>query len=151
MIVEQIGKPSTAYINKYSAGRLEEVFAAIPGTETSGSFNTTFADCNQDGVDLLKKMLHWDPEERISINDALKHPYMKDLHFEDDEPTTNPVNPFDFDFELYDLDTSETKKLLYDEILLYHSSKAQSQYIANRKAHPKGMLHTIYGDYKEHR
>ena len=99
----------------------------------------------------MKKMLLWDPEERISIDAALKHPFMKDLHYEEDEPTTKPVNAFDFDFELYDLETSETKKLLYDEIRLYHSSRAQEEYIANRKAHPKGMLHTIFGDYKEHR
>jgi len=38
-----LGKPPAKYIKKYSAGgRLAEVFAAIPGTETSGSFNKMF-------------------------------------------------------------------------------------------------------------
>jgi len=54
-------------------------------------------------------MLAWDPEEWISIADSLKHPYMKDLHYPPDEPTTTPVSAFDFDFELYDLSTEETK------------------------------------------
>jgi len=110
-----------------------------------------FAPYDRNAVDLLKKMLLWDPEERISIEDALKHPYMVDLHYPPDEPTTNPVSSFDFDFELYDLSTEETKELLFEEIMLYHSSSAQKKYIELRKTYPKGMLHTKFGDYREHR
>lgn len=117
VIVAVLGKPSTKYIKKYSAGgRLAEVFAGIPGSESSGSFNKLFKDCDANAVDLLRLMLAWDPEERISIENALKHPYMADLHYPPDEPTTHPVSAFDFDFELYDLSTDETKKLIWDEI-----------------------------------
>ena len=44
-------------------------------------------------------MLTFDPAKRISIEDALGHPYMKNLHFVDDEPVGEPVSRFDFDFE----------------------------------------------------
>lgn len=45
VIVAVLGKPSSKYIKKYSAGgRLAEVFAAIPGSETSGSFNKLFKE-----------------------------------------------------------------------------------------------------------
>lgn len=54
-------------------------------------------------------MLNWDPFERISIEDCLKHPFLVDLHDPNDEPTSKKVSLFDFDFELYDLDTHETK------------------------------------------
>lgn len=55
VIVAVLGKPTAKYIKKYSAGgRLAEVFAAIPGTETSGSFNKLFKDCDQNAVDLLR-------------------------------------------------------------------------------------------------
>ena len=151
LVVNCLGKPTKAYITKYSGGRLQEVFNAIPGTEETGNFEELFAGQDENAVDLLRKMLLYDPEERITIEDALKHPYMVDLHYPPDEPTTNPVSAFDFDFELYDLSTEETKEHLYEEIMLYHSSKAQKKYIELRKAHPKGILHTIYGDYKEHR
>jgi serine/threonine protein kinase len=36
-------------------------------------------------LDLLKKMLTFDPFKRISIEDALAHPYLKDLHYPPDE------------------------------------------------------------------
>ena len=69
-------------------------------------------------------MLTFDPEKRITIDQALEHPYMARLHFADDEPIGEPVSEFDFDFELYSLKIGEYKELIYDEIALYHSDKA---------------------------
>jgi len=48
---------------------------------------------------------------------------MKNLHFEEDEPTGDPVSRFDFDFELYSLKTPEYKELIYEEIQLYHDEE----------------------------
>lgn len=66
-------------------------------------------------------MLVFDPEERISVTDALAHPYLKALHFPDDEPVTNPVCAYDFDFEKFQLTKDDFKDLIYEEIMLYHS------------------------------
>mmetsp|Transcript_24605 Transcript_24605/g.27272 ORF Transcript_24605/g.27272 Transcript_24605/m.27272 type:complete len:127 (-) Transcript_24605:17-397(-) len=95
-------------------------------------------------MDLMKKMLMFDPSERMTVEDAIKHDFFHDLHCEEDEPTTQPVDAFDFDFEKYDLTIEETKNEIYEEIALYHSSKAQKKYIKNRKDHPDGMLHVKY-------
>ena len=78
---------------------------------------------------MLKKMLTFDPAKRISIEDALGHPYMKNLHFVDDEPTGEPVSRFDFDFELYSLKTNEYKELIYEEIQLYHDESQVNNYM----------------------
>lgn len=48
-------------------------------------------------------MLEFDPNKRITVEEALSHPYLAELHCPDDEPTTEPVSAFDFDFEIYDL------------------------------------------------
>lgn len=65
-------------------------------------------------------MLTFDPDKRITIDEALEHPYMAQLHYPEDEPTMDPVNPFDFDFELYSLKKEDYKDLIFDEIMLYH-------------------------------
>eukprot|EP01029_Cantina_marsupialis_P019834 TRINITY_DN4613_c0_g1_i2.p1 TRINITY_DN4613_c0_g1~~TRINITY_DN4613_c0_g1_i2.p1 ORF type:complete len:356 (-),score=95.88 TRINITY_DN4613_c0_g1_i2:251-1318(-) len=39
-----------------------------------------------DAVDLLRKMLTFNPEKRISIDEALAHPFLKELHNPKDEP-----------------------------------------------------------------
>lgn len=111
-----------------------------------GEFSNVFKGVEErEALSLLKKMLRYDPKKRWTIEKALKHPFLADLHYAPDEPTANPVSPFDFDFEKYDLSIEEQKELIYDEILLYHSSKAQKKYIANRNKHPEGILHLKYG------
>jgi serine/threonine protein kinase len=48
-------------------------------------------------------MLTFDPDKRITIQGALQHEYMKELHFPEDEPTRSKLDLFDFEFEKYDL------------------------------------------------
>jgi serine/threonine protein kinase len=68
-------------------------------------------------------MLTFDPKHRISVDDALKHPYLAALHCPEDEPVTEPVSAHDFDFEIYSLRKEEYKDLIYEEIMLYHSDE----------------------------
>lgn len=48
-------------------------------------------------VDLLGRLLRFDPRKRASAEEALAHPYLADLHEEAAEPTA-PM-PFNLDFE----------------------------------------------------
>ena len=67
--------------------------------------------------------MKFDPDERISVTAALEHPYLAELHSIEDEPIREegPVSYFDFEFEKYSLKTQEYRKLIFDEISLYHS------------------------------
>ena len=90
-------------------------------------------------------MLTFDPAKRISVEDALAHPYMKNLHFVDDEPEGEPVSRFDFDFELYSLKTNEYKELIYEEIQLYHDESQVNNYMKQKEQNPEGYLWKRYG------
>src|SRR5210317_1460947 len=48
-------------------------------------------------IDLLRKMLQIHPKKRITVEEALKHPFMAQLHTEEDEPVCE--HPFDYSFE----------------------------------------------------
>lgn len=50
-----------------------------------------------EGLELLDQMLQLDPRKRVTVEYALKHPYLKKYHDADDEPICIPV--FNFDFE----------------------------------------------------
>ena len=90
-------------------------------------------------------MLTFDPKKRITVENALKHPYLAALHCPEDEPTTDHVSAFDFDFEIYDLKKEEFKDLIYEEVMLYHSDEMLRLYLENKKKHPEGILHFKYG------
>jgi serine/threonine protein kinase len=121
MIIELLGYPG-----EDDEGELEilkdfkdkEALKKI-GKNAHARFEKRFEQCPPVAVDLLKKMLTFDPKKRITVDDALEHPYLSALHCPEDEPTTEPVSAFDFEFEIYDLKREDYKDLLYEEVMLY--------------------------------
>lgn len=74
---------------------------------------------NRDAIDLLEKMLHFNPEKRISVQDALAHPYLKDIREKECEYTCDP-----FTFRLTnDVKLEDIKQMIYDECLQYNKEK----------------------------
>jgi serine/threonine protein kinase len=45
-------------------------------------FDRLFADQDANCIDLLQKMLKFNPEQRISVEDALAHEYLRDVREE---------------------------------------------------------------------
>lgn len=41
------------------------------------SFTAVFAKAGNEGLDLLRKMLCFNPDKRITVEEALHHPYLK--------------------------------------------------------------------------
>jgi mitogen-activated protein kinase 1/3/mitogen-activated protein kinase 6 len=150
LICNMIGNPSKDILAHYNCEsiRLPDDSGRNEEGETA-KFIKRFNKIDPVAKDLLKKMLVFDPNKRVTIEEALKHEFLEDLHFEADEPTTSYVSPFDFDFEKYNLTTKQTKAEIYAEIMLYHSAKAQKAYLKNRKKYPNGMLYLKYGPTKD--
>ena len=144
MITKLLGNPSAKLVNQIENEKNKEFVLQLPKRDGK-NFDELFKGANANAIDLLKKMLTYDPADRITIKEALQHPYLKQLHFPDDEPETEPVSAFDFDFEKYSLSKEDFKDLMYEEIMLYHSDEAAFQYIKSKKEHPGGSLHLKYG------
>ena len=97
------------------------------------NFSHIFTEANPQGLDLLKRMLVFNPEKRIKVEEALEHPYLSALHFPEDEPTAEPVSSFDFEFERQLFTVKELKDFIYDEILLYHFTDKQNKYLHDKE------------------
>jgi mitogen-activated protein kinase 1/3 len=70
-------------------------------------------------LDLLEKLLAFNPVKRITVEEALKHPYLELYHDPGDEPTAAPIPEEFFDFEKNkdNLTPEELKQLIYNEIM----------------------------------
>ena len=62
-------------------------------------FKALFPKSNDLALDLLEKLLAFNPAKRISVEDALRHPYLEPYHDPDDEPTAPPIPEGFFDFD----------------------------------------------------
>ena len=82
-------------------------------------FSELYPDANVDALDLLEKLLEFDPADRITVEEALAHPYLKALHFPEDEPSSKPVSRKDFEFERSYLTCDEIRELILGEIMRY--------------------------------
>lgn len=51
----------------------------------------------------MKNMLTFDPTKRLTIDEALSHPYLAELHFPEDEPSCEPLPKNEFEFEEHDM------------------------------------------------
>lgn len=75
-------------------------------------------NASREAIDFLEKSLTFDPKKRMTVEEALAHPYLEAYHDPTDEPSCSPIPPefFDFDLQKDDISREELKNLLYEEI-----------------------------------
>lgn len=66
-------------------------------------------------IDMLEKMLVFDPKKRIDATNGLAHEYVSPYHDASDEPIA--AEPFDWSFNDADLPVDTWKVMMYSEIL----------------------------------
>lgn len=97
--------------------------------------DSAFPSASPEALDLLRRLLHFNPDKRISPEEALRHPYCAQFHNPHDEPTapaaiTIPID----DNTKYSI--SEYRDRLYLEIVQRKKElrRAQKQREAARAA-----------------
>lgn len=85
LICSIIGKPSPndcAHIDSVHARAFVD---SLPDAPTS-AFDDLFTGVHEDAVDLVRKLLVFDPHKRLTVEEALAHPYVADYHDAEAEP-----------------------------------------------------------------
>jgi len=70
-------------------------------------------------IDILERMLVFDPKKRVTATEALAHEYLGPYHDPSDEPISD--EKFDWSFNDADLPVDTWKIMMYSEILDYHN------------------------------
>ena len=80
------------------------------------NFNNLYPNADKNGIDLLQKMLQFNPEKRITVQQALNHPYFYKWRQKSGEKVSTTT--FNFDFETLDLSQKNMlQKLFWHEII----------------------------------
>ncbi|EDW83912.1 uncharacterized protein Dwil_GK18964 [Drosophila willistoni] len=112
VIFNLVGTPSAALINKISNSITSTCLSEEPHRDGQ-DFNVVFRNASPLAIDLLKRMLQLDPEERISSLEALKHPYLKDYS----TPTEEDFHPiYDQSFETSNLSLEDWRRIIIEKI-----------------------------------
>ncbi|KAJ4777192.1 Mitogen-activated protein kinase [Rhynchospora pubera] len=116
-ITELIGSPddsSLGFLRSDNARRYVRQLPQYPKQQ----FRARFPSMSTGAMDLLEKMLVFDPSKRITVDEALCHPYLASLHDINDEPVC-PA-PFSFDFEQPSFTEEDIKELIWRESLKFN-------------------------------
>jgi len=107
-----LGTPSEDTLRRVGSPRAQDYIRSLP-IRPRIPFQTIYPHANPNAIDLLTKMLAFDPAKRISCEEALAHPYLAVWHDPMDEPACTV--PFDFSFEEED-SIEGMKRLIVDEV-----------------------------------
>jgi len=119
LVVKALGMPPKEELEFIAHERARAYIESLGvGPEPGVVWEDMFPDAPPAAVDLLKRMLVFDPSKRITVDQALEHPWMASLHDLNDEPTCSV--PFQFDFEDVQLDGNSLRELIYREVLHFH-------------------------------
>ncbi|THF97894.1 hypothetical protein TEA_021904 [Camellia sinensis var. sinensis] len=121
LLMELIGTPSEAefgFLNENAKRYIRQ----LPPFHRQ-SLTEKFPHVHPAAIDLVEKMLTFDPRQRITVEGALAHPYLTSLHDISDEPIC--LTPFSFDFENHALSEEQMKELIYREALAFNPEYQQ--------------------------
>lgn len=74
-----------------------------------------FPTASDEALDLLQQLLHFNPNKRLTAEQALSHPYFAQFHNLDDEPVSDRVITLMID-DNQKISTKEYRDRLYEEI-----------------------------------
>lgn len=118
IITELLGLPPDDVINAIGSENTLRFVRSLP-PRPRVPFHEKFAGASADAIDVLEKMLVFDPRARITAPEILEHPYLQDYHDADDEPVAS--ERFDWSFDGADLNVDTWKVMMYSEILDFHN------------------------------
>jgi serine/threonine protein kinase len=82
-------------------------------------FSQVYKTANPLALDLMQRMLKFNPADRIDVDAALAHPYLASLHDPAAEPRAQKTIVLGFEED--DLDGDHVRARMYDEMMTYYA------------------------------
>ncbi|XP_058110048.1 mitogen-activated protein kinase homolog NTF6-like isoform X1 [Magnolia sinica] len=123
LITELLGSPEDSDLGFLRSDNARRYVMQLPRFPKQ-PFSQKFPDVDPVAVDLLERMLVFDPCKRITVDEALKHQYLSSLHEINEEPTC--PSPFLFDFEQASFSEEDIRELIWTESLNFNPERASS-------------------------
>lgn len=117
IITEKIGSPTEDDLKDCTNPKAREFMNSLEHHDKV-SMSEIFPGEDPAELDLMERMLTWDPTKRITVEEALEHPFLEPLHDPFDEPIAFPISPFTFDRP--DITMAELKQEMWKDVLKFH-------------------------------
>eukprot|EP01080_Neovahlkampfia_damariscottae_P001693 gene1693-462_t len=130
-IISVTGYPSTEDIDSIQSAFAASMLESIQDVETK-SLKDMYSKAKSDQLDIMKQMLQFNPEKRITAEKSLKHKYVSMFHNPDDEPECKVVIKLYFD-DNTKYSISDYRERLYSEIRKKRETKRNEKDKKNKE------------------
>ncbi|CAH0522461.1 unnamed protein product [Peronospora belbahrii] len=117
IIMDVIGSPSEDSLDFITNPKAKRFILRQP-KKPKVPLSSVYPRATPQCLDLLEKMLVFDPRKRITIQEALAHPYLSLVRDRSVEKTC--PSSFDFAFENADLTKQKLQELIFEDVCSFH-------------------------------
>ncbi|XP_065197409.1 mitogen-activated protein kinase 1-like [Sycon ciliatum] len=121
-ILGVLGSPSEEDLMCIRNEKARSYIQSLP-TKPKMPWNQLFPKANPQGLDILDKLLTFNPNNRIEVEEALAHPYLEQYYDPSDEPVC--TKPLKFHMEFDDYPKHQLKEMIYWEGQHMHDEQAK--------------------------
>lgn len=116
LIIDTLGSQGEEDIEFIDNRKARRYIKALPFSRGT-HFSQLYPQADPLAVDLLQRMLVFDPRKRITVTEALQHPYMAGLY----DPRGNPPAQYPISLDIDDsMEQHMIREMMWNEILHYH-------------------------------
>ncbi|CAA0824452.1 Mitogen-activated protein kinase 9 [Striga hermonthica] len=124
LITDLLGSPSAEAISRIRNEKARRYLSSMR-KKPAIPLSQRFPHIDPLALRLLERLIAFDPKDRPSAEEALLDPYFYGLANVEEEPSTQPISKFEFEFERRTLSKDDVRELIYREILEYHPQMLQ--------------------------
>jgi len=128
LIFNVLGTPEPADMKFISNEKALEYIKSLK-KKPKVPFSKIYKDANPLALDLMEKMLTFNPNKRISVEEALAHPYLKSLHNPKTEARCSRI--FDFEFEKEKFTKGTLQEAMFREYQIFRPDLKMRQFSKN--------------------
>merc|ERR550532_1788170 len=119
LIIGLLGSPQGDEITKIPHEKCQRWIRSLP-PQPARPLAEAFPTMEADAGELLQRMLRWDPDVRATVDEAIQDPYLERLSCPEDEPTGEPLDTTEFEFERRKVTGAALREEIFREALYFY-------------------------------
>ncbi|CAD8063842.1 unnamed protein product [Paramecium sonneborni] len=116
-IIAVLGTPTADDMKYIGNNNAIKYIKSLP-KRSKQKWEALFPKANNKALDLLGKMITFNPEQRYTVEQCLQHPYFDELHNPDEEPLSGKA--FDWSWDNFDPTKEILQNMIYQESLSFN-------------------------------
>ncbi|CAE7264231.1 erkA [Symbiodinium sp. KB8] len=120
LIISNLGSPDASALNRINNEKCRKFIESLPRTQGRAALYEAVGTVPPLVLELLDSTLQFNPDHRVTVDQALALQYLEQLHCPEDEPSSAALDLSDFEFERRKIDLAALREEIFLEALRYH-------------------------------